>query len=852
LCLTNLAGFINLTFNNFQFFNHFFKMKKLLLAFVVLFAAFMRLDAQIVISEIMFNPPEAGSDTLEYIELHNPGTSAVNMEGYILVGADLIFPSVSIPPGGFLLTAFRAGAMQSFFNVAALQWTTGNLSNGGEAVKLLNPAGALVDSVRYDDVAPWPTDAAGNGYSVELCDANANNADAAFWKASPQSTGVTINNKLVYGTPGAANAANCAPDADFIVTVQNFSFTPADITISQGQSVRWDNAGGNHNINGSIAAFPSNPEGFSNGVPSSLPWNFIHVFNVPGVYNYRCDPHANSGMVGKVTVIPTAIVDVVITEISYNDPGSDSLEFVEILNHGSATVDMSGWNFTQGIEHVFPAGATLGAGQYLVLAKYPDYFAARFGFTPEVFLGSLANVGEDIELRTAIGDVVDYVDYKPDGAWPVNANGLGSTLVLCDPSADNSLPASWVAATTPANFAISGVDVLANPNAASGCPTNVMSEDDQITVISGGTISIPVLANDFIPAAVASLTIIAQPAHGTVTVSPDNTIVYVATGGYCGSDFFGYQVCSGGSCDMSTVTVTVKCYPVYNIGQVIGEDATGYADSTGVFCELQGTVHGVNLRPAGLIFSILDAPNNRGITIFRNTGNYGYTVTEGDKIKVRGKIEQFNGLTQMSADTVIKVSSNNPLVTPLTVLKHAEATENQLIKIKDLRLINPAEWTTGMGASGFTAKAVSDANLADTIFIRIDNDVTLYNAPAPSSIFNITGLGGQFDNSAPFTSGYQITPRYDADLDLMIATKEANFSQNVQFSPNPVANILNIRTDIAFDEIQIMDAMGRLVKQIIEPDQEETVDMQKMASGVYAIRFVKDNAFWTGRVVKVN
>jgi plastocyanin len=827
-------------------------MKKLLLAFVVLCISVLHLNAQIVISEIMFNPPEAGSDTLEYIELHNAGTASVNLEGYILVGADLVFPSVSIPAGGYLLTAYRSGAMQSLFNVSALQWTTGNLSNGGEAVKLLSPAGVLLDSVRYDDVSPWPTDAAGNGPSVELCNTNANNADAAFWKAASNSTGVTINGKVVFGTPGTANTSTCAPDADHVVTVQNFFFAPADITINQGESVRWDNLGGNHNVNGALSAFPQNPEGFTSGSPSSMLWNFVHTFTIPGVYSYRCDPHANSGMNGKVTVLAAAVVDVVITEISYNDPGSDSLEYVEIFNHGSATVDMSGWSFTQGIEKVFPAGAMLGAGQYLVLAKYPDYFAARYGFTPDVFTGSLANVGEDIELRTATNDVVDYVDYKPDGVWPTGANGLGGSLVLCDPSADNNVGSNWIAATTPANFAISGINVTGNPNAASGCPTNVISMDDVTSVIAGGSVNIAVLANDFVPGAVATLTIVGNPSHGTVTVSPDNSIVYVSTPGFCGTDVFEYKICSGGSCDMSFVNVSVKCYTIYPISQVITENAEGVADSIGVFCEVQGIVHGVNLRPAGLNFSLLDAPNNRGLTVFRNTGNYGYTVAEGDKIAVRGRIDQFNGLTQIVTDTVIKISSGNALVTPLTTLKPSESTESQLIKILNLRLVNPAEWTTGVGASGFTARAVSDANLTDTIAIRIDNDVTLYTEPAPTSLFHLTGIGGQFDNSAPYSSGYQIIPRYVADLDLMVGTQAADFSQNVQISPNPVNGILNISTDMTFDEIIIIDALGRLVKHITEPDQEETINFNKMAAGVYAVRFVKDNAFWTGKVVKVN
>ena len=49
---------------------------------------------------------------------------------------------------------------------------------------------------------------------------------------------------------------------------------------------------------------------------------------------------------------------IVITEIMYNPPesGVDSLEYIELYNASAATVDISGWNFTQGVEHVFPTG----------------------------------------------------------------------------------------------------------------------------------------------------------------------------------------------------------------------------------------------------------------------------------------------------------------------------------------------------------------------------------------------------------------------------------------------------------------------------------------------------------------
>jgi len=41
-----------------------------LLGFIVL--AF-QINAQVVINEIMYNPPESGNDSLEYVEIYNPG-----------------------------------------------------------------------------------------------------------------------------------------------------------------------------------------------------------------------------------------------------------------------------------------------------------------------------------------------------------------------------------------------------------------------------------------------------------------------------------------------------------------------------------------------------------------------------------------------------------------------------------------------------------------------------------------------------------------------------------------------------------------------------------------------------------
>ncbi len=831
-------------------------MKKILAFLPVMLLVLAAANGQIVINEIMYNPPESGTDSLEYIEIYNTSNAQVDISGWSFTGVDLVFaPGTTIGAKAYILTAGRPSAIQAIFGKPATAWTGGALTNTGEFILLRNGTGAVVDSVQYDDAAPWPTDAAGNGRSLELCDASLDNALAANWKAANHNTGATINSKIVYGTPGEANTSNCLPNANHYVNVQNNFFSPADITINQGESVLWYNQQGTHNVNGSKATFPANPVGFSSGALAPATWIFADTFDVAGVYNYRCDAHFSAGMVGKITVLPKAISKIVITEFNYNDPGVDSLEYIEIFNNGTAKEDLSGWTFSQGVAFTFPAGASLDAGKYAVIAKYPAYFKSKFGFDPNWNWPSteaLTNTGEDIELRNAANEVMDYLDYKNAAPWPDAANGQGPTAVLCDPNSDNGNPVNWQAATTDAGFAINGKQVYANPGGASGCPTGVVANDDAASVGAGSSVTINVLANDFSPNPGANVvTISFSPAHGTATVNANNSITFTPKAGYCGPDELLYTLSDGVTNDIGTVSIAVRCYPKRTIAEITTENATsGVADSVGVYCEVEDVVYGVNIRPQGYRFTIIDGQNH-GIHIFRDLGSFGYTVKQGDRVAVRGHVEQFNGLTQMAADTIWKISADNPLINPTVVVTHSESTESSLIKIKNLVLTNPALWTTGSGTSGFTALAVSPDHATDTVAIRVDNDCPLYDSLPPAFPFNMRAIGGQFDLTSPFTSGYQAFPCFASDIELILGTQEADFSGQVQLLPNPAHEFLTVKMEVAFDQIQLFSTLGQRVLTLREPDLEAVLDLRNVAPGTYFLRFEKDGVSWMTRVIRL-
>ena len=88
------------------------------------------------------------------------------------------------------------------------------------------------------------------------------------------------------GSAGAAEAK---------VTIDNFSFTPAEISISPGTTVTWENRDDiPHTITDA-----ANPRAFKSS-PLDTGDTFTHVFKAPGTYHYFCSLHAH--MQGTVVV----------------------------------------------------------------------------------------------------------------------------------------------------------------------------------------------------------------------------------------------------------------------------------------------------------------------------------------------------------------------------------------------------------------------------------------------------------------------------------------------------------------------------------------------------------------------
>ncbi len=597
--------------------------------------------------------------------------------------------------------------------------------------------------------------------------------------------------KRIYLTLFALCFCVSAIFAQTTVTVQSNTFTPEALTINVGETVIFDNIGGFHNVDGTQTTFPANPESFGNGAAASAPWNYEHTFTVAGTYDYNCTPHAGLGMVGTITVLGGATDDVVISEIMYNPPesGTDSLEFIEIYNNGADAVDLEGWSLS-GATFTFPA-VTIGAGEYLVTCVNSTAMETVLGVTTDLQweAGGLSNGGETLQLINATGVIVDEVTYDDGGDWPTSPDGDGNSLVLCDPSSDNSVGTSWLAASTATGAIIADTEIFANPGAASGCPNgpivgfggagfSITEGDTEIGVdvsISLGNTnatSVDVVLSaastategDDFTFATQTITFAAGVASETQQAiinvlddaMPEDTetiiveLVNATNGAVLGTSVFTLEIEDND---------TAIDYEVITIGAATEIDADGVGTMVDSLVQIQGVVYGVNMRPAGLQFTIIDG-NNDGIGLFFNSGDLGYTVNEGDEIILQGTIGQFNGLIQIAPDAITLVDAGNTLFAPTVITEYSEAMESQLVRIENVSLVDANDWT-GAG-SGFNVDVTDGTN---TYVVRIDADVDLYAMEAPTGTFSVTGLGGQFDNSSPFDEGYQLLPRYMADID---------------------------------------------------------------------------------------
>jgi len=152
-----------------------------------------------------------------------------------------------------------------------------------------------------------------------------------------------------------------------------------------------------------------------------------------------------------------------------------------------------------------------------------------------------------------------------------------------------------------------------------------------------------------------------------------------------------------------------------------------------------------------------------GIDIYK--GGSTRVITRGNNYTVVGSLSQYNGKAELIPDDAVADITDDgtgtlpdPVVLTIEqVLNAPETYEGMLIGIQHLS-------NTGSGdawpADGSNANlTMTDDGGTHTLTMRIDKDTDIDGSPEPAWPKDVVGIFNQYDNSAPYTYGYQLMPR---------------------------------------------------------------------------------------------
>jgi len=440
----------------------------------------------LVFSKIMWKPAlRTDGRNLEYLELYNSNPWFQDISGYQINCADMNYtfpPNTQIPGGAYLVVAAAPADIQSVYGITNVTGPyTGSLKHS-ETLELLDEQGAVLLTVPYSDVYPWPVATGGTGHSLVLANPSYGEGDPRAWDISDVTDGspgqmdgftpnplrnVVINEILPHSENPAVpqfielynHSTNSVDVSGCILTddpTTNKFVIPFGTVIGPAGFVAFTQPQFGFTLNGAgETIYFIKPDGSRvlDAVQFGAQANGVSYGRWPDGANDFYAFTTNTPGTNNSTIV---IGDIVINELMY-DPisGNDDDQYIELYNKGTNTINLAGWQFTSGVTFTFP-NIGIGPNGYLVVAKnmtnlfgkYPNLSSVN---TVGNYTGKLSHNGELVTLsmpqtlytNTAILVEEDQVTYGVGGRWGEWSSGGGSSLELIDPRANHRLPSNW-------------------------------------------------------------------------------------------------------------------------------------------------------------------------------------------------------------------------------------------------------------------------------------------------------------------------------------------------------------------------------------------------------------------------
>ncbi|MCI0500076.1 MAG: lamin tail domain-containing protein [Planctomycetales bacterium] len=467
----------------------------------------------------------------EFVELKNIGATPLVLDNVKFTGGIMYTfaagVNLTLAAGDTMVLVRNAAAFAERYNTAGMHIAsgvyTGYLSNSGEAMKLEDETNSTILEFNYKD--GWSVITDRNGFSLTIADPSGTLDswdEKESWLASSVVNGtpgadetghvaayeaivinevMTHTDDLVYGdwielhnttgSPISIGGWFLSDDADALMQYE----IAADVSIPAYGYIVFTATEHFRNASdpGCHSSFGLSEHGeqvyLCSGSGGQLAGGYCIEQDFGsadnGVTLGRYTKSAQSGYdIDFVTLVSAtkgavnsaaAVGNVVINEIMYNSPDVDfRAEYIELKNRTGSPINLFDpdnpshtWQFTDGVEYIFPMGTIIPANGYILIVRDdPTAFRQRYETPLNIpvgvgilgpYTGKMDNTGEKLELSrpgepdpiTGIFSYIraDMVNYNDKTPWPVSADGEGNALGRINASAYGNDVINWQAAS---------------------------------------------------------------------------------------------------------------------------------------------------------------------------------------------------------------------------------------------------------------------------------------------------------------------------------------------------------------------------------------------------------------------
>jgi hypothetical protein len=131
-----------------------------------------------------------------------------------------------------------------------------------------------------------------------------------------------------------------------------------------------------------------------------------------------------------------------INEIHYHPAAGENHEFIELVNAGSAAIELAGYELSGDLAYTFGA-ESIDQREFIVVAKDGSVYQGQGYKVLQWDTGNLPDGPGSVVLYDNLGNLVDFVNYDRRSFWPDQPDGTGPSLELHHVSLENMVASSW-------------------------------------------------------------------------------------------------------------------------------------------------------------------------------------------------------------------------------------------------------------------------------------------------------------------------------------------------------------------------------------------------------------------------